>query len=83
MTILLRARSAVGRPVVTLDGEELALVRDVVFSDTEAVVTGFGGGLFRKAPFGVLVERGRAGRMQGADLQRLRRELGLRPARIG
>jgi len=49
MTILLRARNAVGRPVVTLDGEELALVRDVVFSDTEAVVTGFTlakGGLF-------------------------------------
>ncbi len=43
------------------------------------------GGLFRRRPLGVLIERGRldADRLPGADLQRLRRGLGLGPRRIG
>ena len=40
-------------------------------------------GLFGRRPFGVLVERGRLDGGRGTDLQRLRRELGLRPRRIG
>lgn len=50
-----------------------------------AVVTGLrDGGLFRRAPSGVLVERGRLNAAaDGADLQALRRSLGLRPRRVG
>lgn len=49
-----------------------------------AVVTGFSdAGLFGRRPFGVLVERGRLEGRRGADLQRLRRDLGLRVRRIG
>lgn len=41
------------------------------------------GGLFGRRPFGVLLERrGLEGR-RGADLQRLRRDLGLRARRLG
>ncbi|WP_293904100.1 cell wall biosynthesis glycosyltransferase [Phenylobacterium sp.] len=49
-----------------------------------AVVSGLvTGGLLGRGPFGVLVERGRLAVDQGADLKRLRRELGLRARRIG
>jgi hypothetical protein len=49
-----------------------------------AVVRGLSDeGLFGRRPFGVLVERGRLQGRRGADLQRLRRELGLRVRRIG
>lgn len=49
-----------------------------------ALVSGLAeGGLFRRRPFGVLVERGRLEGRRGADLQRLRRDLGLRARRIG
>lgn len=41
------------------------------------------GGLFSRRPYGVLVERRRLDGRDGADLQRLRRELGLRADRIG
>ena len=51
----------------------------------EAVVQGLARtGLFRPAPLGVLVERRRLdGLGRGADLKRLRRDLGLRPRRVG
>lgn len=49
-----------------------------------AVVSGLSdAGLFGRRPFGVLVERGRLEGRRGADLQSLRRELGLRARRIG
>jgi hypothetical protein len=52
--------------------------------DEPAVVRGLSDeGLFGRRPFGVLVERGRLQGRRGADLQRLRRELGLRVRRIG
>lgn len=41
------------------------------------------GGLFRRAPAGVLVERGRLGALDVADLDGLRRRLGLKRVRIG
>ncbi|MFZ5718264.1 MAG: cell wall biosynthesis glycosyltransferase [Pseudomonadota bacterium] len=50
----------------------------------EALVTGVSdAGLFGRRPFGVLVERRRLEGRRGADLQRLRRDLGLGPRRIG
>ena len=53
-------------------------------SGRRALVTGFAdGGLFGRKPFGVLVERDRLKGRRGADLKSLRRELGLRPRRIG
>jgi hypothetical protein len=49
-----------------------------------AVVSGFSdAGLFGRRPFGVLLERGRLQGRRGADLQRLRRDLGLRARRVG
>jgi hypothetical protein len=49
-----------------------------------AVVAGLAeGGLFGRRPYGVLVERRRLEGRRGADLQRLRRDLGLRARRIG
>lgn len=49
-----------------------------------AVVAGLStGGLFRRRPFGVLVERRRLEGRRGADLQRLRRDLGLGARRVG
>ncbi|WP_296600577.1 cell wall biosynthesis glycosyltransferase [Phenylobacterium sp.] len=49
-----------------------------------AVVSGFSeAGLFGRRPFGVLLERDRLEGRRGADLQRLRRDLGLRARRIG
>jgi uncharacterized protein YrrD len=42
MSVLMRAREVIGRPVVTLDGaEDVAEVRDVVFSHANAAVVGF------------------------------------------
>ena len=50
----------------------------------EALVTGLSdAGLFGRRPFGVLVERRRLEGRRGADLQRLRRDLGLSPCRVG
>jgi hypothetical protein len=50
----------------------------------EAVVTGLSdGGLFARRPFGVLVERRRLDGGGGADLKRLRRDLGLGARRLG
>lgn len=49
----------------------------------EGVVRGAPPGLFRRGPFGVLVQRDRAVGLEGADLNRLRRQLGLRAARLG
>ncbi len=40
-------------------------------------------GLFGRKPYAVLVERARVVRLENPDLKRLRRELGLRPGRIG
>lgn len=49
-----------------------------------ALVVGLGGeGFFARRPLGVLVERGRLEGRRGADLQRLRRDLGLRARRVG
>jgi len=49
-----------------------------------AIVTGLSDGtLFGRRPFGVLVERRRLEGRRGADLQRLRRGLGLRARRVG
>jgi hypothetical protein len=49
-----------------------------------ALIAGLGqGGLFGRRPFGVLLERRRLQGRRGADLQRLRRDLGLRARRIG
>lgn len=49
-----------------------------------AVVAGLmEGGLFSRRPFGVLLERSRLEGRRGADLQRLRRDLGLRARRVG
>ena len=49
-----------------------------------AVVAGLSeGGLFRRQPYGVLVERRRLEGGRGADLKSLRRDLGLRARRIG
>jgi hypothetical protein len=53
-------------------------------SGEPAVVAGLAeGGLFGRRPFGVLLERRRLEGRRGADLQRLRRDLGLRARRIG
>lgn len=49
-----------------------------------AVVAGLAeGGLFSRRPFGVLVERRRLEGRHGADLQGLRRDLGLRARWVG
>jgi uncharacterized protein YrrD len=42
MSVLMRAREVIGRPVVTLDGAEaVAEVKDVLFSHANAAVVGF------------------------------------------
>ncbi len=49
MTVLLRAAEVVGRPVVTLAGEDVAQVKDVVYAGGSGEVAGFtlnGRGLF-------------------------------------
>lgn len=66
------------------DGWIKALEADLMRGGAPAVITGFSdGGLFGRRPFGVLLERGRLEGAGGADLQRLRRDLGLRVRRIG
>ena len=66
------------------DGWIKALEGHLARGAAPAVVTGFSdGGLFSRRPFGVLLERGRLQGRRGADLQRLRRELGLRARRVG
>lgn len=67
-----------------LDGWIGALEDHLARGGGDAVVDGLGvGGLFRRRPYGVLVERRRLQDRRGADLQRLRRDLGLRAGRIG
>jgi uncharacterized protein YrrD len=41
MTLLVRARDLVGRPVVTLDGDDVAQIRDIVYAGTDGSVVGF------------------------------------------
>jgi sporulation protein YlmC with PRC-barrel domain len=41
VSLLLRVSEVVGRPVVTMGGEDIAQVRDVVFVDVDGVVAGF------------------------------------------
>lgn len=66
------------------DGWIGALEAHLAAGGAPALVEGLGkGGLFVRPPCGVLVERDRLKGRRGADLQRLRRELGLRPRRIG
>ncbi len=66
------------------DGWIKALEGYLTRSTEPAVVTGFSdAGLFGRRPFGVLLERGRLEGRRGADLQRLRRDLGLRARRVG
>lgn len=67
------------------DGWVEALAEHLATGGGAAVVEGLGeGGLFgKRPPYGVLVERGRVVRLENPDLKRLRRELGLRPLRIG
>jgi len=66
------------------DGWIGALDGHLTRGGADAVVAGFSdNGLFGRRPFGVLVERGRLDGRRGADLQRLRRDLGLRARRIG
>lgn len=66
------------------DGWIKALEGHLARGGAAAVVAGLSeGGLFRRRPFGVLVERRRLQGARGADLQRLRRELGLRARRVG
>jgi hypothetical protein len=67
-----------------LDGWIGALDGHLAIGGADALVQGAGvGGLFRRSPFGVLVERRRLDGGHGADLKRLRRVLGLRPRRVG
>jgi hypothetical protein len=66
------------------DGWIAALEVHMLGGGAPALVEGLEkGGLFTRRPYGVLVERSRLQDGRGADLQRLRRELGLRPRRIG
>jgi len=66
------------------DGWIKAIDSHLTRGGAPAVVSGFAdAGLFGRRPFGVLVERGRLEGRRGADLQRLRRELGLRARRVG
>jgi hypothetical protein len=66
------------------DGWIGSLDRHLARGGEAAVVSGLAeGGLFGRRPFGVLVERRRLEGRRGADLQRLRRDLGLRARRIG
>lgn len=67
------------------DGWIGALEQHMAQGGAPALVAGLAGpGLFARKPFGVLVERGRLqGGSGGADLQGLRRSLGLGRRRIG
>lgn len=50
MNLLLRVSQIVERPVVTLGGDDVAQVRDVVFSGSDGAVVGFT--LAKRGPFG-------------------------------
>lgn len=66
------------------DGWIRSLAGHLTHSAEPAVVAGLSeGGLFSRRPFGVLLERRRLEGRRGADLQRLRRDLGLRARRVG
>lgn len=66
------------------DGWVGALERHLAAGGRAALVEGLGeGGFFGRRPFGVLLERDRLQASRGADLQGLRRQLGLRPRRVG
>ncbi|WP_068878558.1 MULTISPECIES: hypothetical protein [unclassified Phenylobacterium] len=66
------------------DGWIKALETHLARGGEPAVVTGFSDGrLFGRRPFGVLLERDRLEGGRGADLKRLRRDLGLRALRVG
>jgi sporulation protein YlmC with PRC-barrel domain len=41
MSLLLRVSEIVGRPVVTLGGDDIAQIRDVVFADVDGAIVGF------------------------------------------
>jgi len=41
MSVLVRARELIGRPVVTLDGNDIAQVKDLVFDKVSGQVAGF------------------------------------------
>jgi uncharacterized protein YrrD len=41
MTLLVRARDLVGRPVVTLDGDDVAQIRDIIYAGGTGSVVGF------------------------------------------
>ena len=87
-TLAAAATAAKSDPVLVLpadfrwrDGWIGALNQHMAAGGGPALVQGLAeGGLFRRPPAGVLVERGR---LQGADLDRLRRDLRLRRRRIG
>lgn len=66
------------------DGWIRSLDGHLARSGEPAVVQGLSdASLFGRRPFGVLVERRRLEGRRGADLQRLRRDLGLRARRVG
>lgn len=66
------------------DGWIEALGDHLATGGGDALVPGLAdGGLLAKRPYGVLVERARVVRLENPDLKRLRRQLGLRPLRIG
>jgi uncharacterized protein YrrD len=41
MTLLVRARDLIGRPVVTLDGDDIAQIKDIVYASSTGSVVGF------------------------------------------
>jgi sporulation protein YlmC with PRC-barrel domain len=41
MTLLVRARDLIGRPVVTLDGDDVGQIRDIVYAESTGSVVGF------------------------------------------
>jgi sporulation protein YlmC with PRC-barrel domain len=41
MTLLVRARDLIGRPVVTLDGDDIAQIKDIVYAESTGAVVGF------------------------------------------
>lgn len=66
------------------DGWVEALSEHVATDGRDALVMGLAEpGLLARKPYGVLVERAHVVRLEDPDLKRLRRQLGLRPLRIG